>query len=418
MMYGRIHAFMTKTRPHNFFIILILGALTTISPLSIDMYLPAFPQIAKDFNTNVSQVALSLSSYFVGLSIAQIFYGPLLDRFGRKEPIAWGLLLYILASIACLRSQTVEALIAFRFLQALGGCGAQVGAMAMVKDFFPAKESAKIFSLLVLILGVSPLLAPTLGGFVAQAWGWHGVFLMLLLVVLAILLVTHFFLPEGHEPDPTISLKPAPIVETFVAIFKNPQFSTFSLAGAFSFAGLFVYVAGSPIIFMDVFHVTASQYGAIFACLSVGFIGSSQLNIYFSRKFRSERIFQIALSCQCLIAGIFFVGALNNWFGLFPTLVLFFCYLSCVGVSSPNATALALAPFSRTAGSASALVGFLQMGIGALASAGIGIFEVHSSIPMASLLAGSSWIGLAILLFGKRRIIDEIEVTEVGSAHL
>ena len=409
----------TKTKsPNHLLIILILGALTTIGPISIDMYLPAFPQIAKDFNTSVSQVALSLSSYFVGLSLAQIFYGPILDRFGRKKPIAWGLGLYILASIACLRSHSVEALVAFRFLQALGGCGAQVGAMAMVKDFFPARESAKIFSLLILILGVSPLLAPTAGGFVAQAWGWHGVFLVLLAIVFIIILVMHFFLPEGHQPDPSISLRPKPIFDTFKSIFKNAQFSTFSFAGAFSFAGLFVYVAGSPIIFMDVFHVTASQYGAIFAILSVGFIGSSQLNIYFSRKFRSERIFQIALTAQCLISLIFLVGSLNNWFSLFPTLVVFFCYLSCVGIGSPNATALALAPFSKIAGSASALVGFLQMGIGAVASAGIGIFEVHSTLPMASLLAGTSCVGMGILLFGKRRIVDEIEVTEVGAVHI
>src|SRR5215469_10568895 len=156
---------MPQTRS-KFVIILILGALSTVSPFSIDMYLPAFPQIARDLGTTPAEISLSVSGYFVGLALGQLFYGPLLDRFGRKKPIYAGLSLFILSSIGCATARSPDVFIAFRLLQALGGCVAQVGAITMVRDFFPVEESAKIISLLILVLRVSPLFAPTVGGFV------------------------------------------------------------------------------------------------------------------------------------------------------------------------------------------------------------------------------------------------------------
>src|ERR1700722_9694312 len=189
-------------------IILILGAMSTVSPFAIDMYLPAFPGIAAALNTSTAKISLSISSYFVGIAAGQLFYGPLLDRFGRKLPMYAGLTLFIVASLLCLLSRTVGWLVAMRFLQALGGCAAQVASMAMVRDFFPVRETAKIISLLILILGVSPLLAPTVGGYVALHWGWQWVFVILAVVALLNLLVLFWYLPEGHQPDPTVSLHP------------------------------------------------------------------------------------------------------------------------------------------------------------------------------------------------------------------
>src|SRR5450432_134851 len=156
----------------DFFLILIIGALNTITPFSIDMYLPAFPQIANDLHTSIGNVALSVSTYFLGFALGQILYGPLLDRFGRKRPLYAGLILYIIATISCTASGTIEALLIMRFFQALSGCVASVAAMAMVRDFFPVNKSARIISLLVLILGASPLLAPTAGSFIVTSWGW------------------------------------------------------------------------------------------------------------------------------------------------------------------------------------------------------------------------------------------------------
>ena len=404
-----------KKEHHFFLIILILGALSTLSPLSIDMYLPAFPQMADAFHTTAAAISLSISSYFVGLSLGQIFYGPVLDRFGRKRPTYFGLTLFIIASMGCLKSPSVEWLIAFRFLQALGGSVAQVSSTAMVRDFFHAREAAKIFSILMLILGVSPLFAPTIGSLITLALGWQAVFVTLAGIVFLTLMATYFFLPEGHEPDPSISLKLKPIFKEFFAILKEPQFSTYTLAGGFSFGGLFVYVAGSPIIFMNVFHVSVRLYGILFAILSIGVIGGGQFNILLARKFRIESIFLTALMIQVATSLLFVIGALMGWWSLHETLVLLFICLSCLGLTYPNAAALALAPFSKNAGSASALLGFLQMGIGALASASVGLFGSNNILPIAGSLLGSSLIGACILFFGRSKIKVDIEVQKDGS---
>lgn len=390
------------SKNRNLFIILILGALTTVSPFAIDLYLPAFPQIAEALGTTVARVALSLSSYFIGLAIGQIFYGPVLDRYGRKRPVYFGLGLFVLTSIGCLFAKSVDALIALRFLQALGGCAAQVAAMAMVRDFFPVKEGAKVFSFMVLILGVSPLLAPTIGGLVTTALGWQWIFILLAAIVFLILVVTYFFLPEGHQPDPTISLRPKPILLNFVSIFKHPQFHTYALAATFSFSGLLVYVTGSPIIFMDVFQLSAKSYGAVFALLSIGFIGASQVNILLSRKFSNRQIFKYALAAQCTIGICFLISTLNGWNGLVGTIAFIFLLLFCLGLINPNGSALALAPFAKNAGSASALLGSMQIGIAALASTGVGLFESKSILPTVAILAVTATLGLTTLLIGER----------------
>jgi MFS transporter, DHA1 family, multidrug resistance protein len=395
---------MNKIKASNRTIIWILGALATVTPFAIDMYLPAFAQIAEDFGSTTAVISLSVSSYFIGMALGQILYGPLLDRFGRKRPLYVGLIIFIIASVGCMQSHDVTTLVTFRFFQALGGSVAWVGAMAMVRDFFPVEESARIFSLLVLILGVSPLLAPTFGGFIITTFGWQSIFIILAVIVLIILIVVFFYLPEGHAPDPTISLRAGPMIETFLSILKNPQFSTYTFAGAFSFATLFIYVAGSPIIFMEIYNVSPKMYGGIFALLSVGFIGSSQLNILVTRKYSSDKIFRVVLFCQVLAGIIFFVGVWSNSFGLYGTIAMFFICLSCIGFINPNANALALAPFTRTIGSASALMGCTQIGIAALSSFGVGLFNATDAVPIVTLMLVTSSIALVILVFGLKRI--------------
>ena len=389
-------------------IIWILGALATVTPFAIDLYLPAFSQIADDFGTTASTVSLSVSSYFIGMAIGQILYGPLLDRFGRKRPLYVGLIVFILASIGCMQSGSVDVMIALRFLQALGGSVAWVAAVAMVRDFFPVEESAKVFSLLILIIGLSPLLAPTLGGFIVTLWGWQAVFVVLASIAVFVLMLVLLFLPEGHRPDPTVSLKPRPIILTFINVVRNPQFATYTFSGAFAFATLFIYVAGSPVIFMEMYHVSPQAYGGIFALLSVGFIGGSQLNIWLNRTYSSARIFQVALVCQVITSFLFLICVFYGWIGLNATIGMFFICLTCVGLINPNANALALALFVRNIGSASALLGCTQIGVAALASSGVGLFNSGDIVPIIALLTTTTSIALIILLIGLRSLDKEL----------
>jgi DHA1 family bicyclomycin/chloramphenicol resistance-like MFS transporter len=182
-------------RPNAVLLVVILGALTSISPFAIDMYLPALPLIAGDLGTSVARVSLSLSSYFIGLGVGQLFYGPLLDRFGRKKPIYVGLVIYMIAALLCTLAQDAGQLVGLRFLQAIGGCAAQVAAMAMVHDFFAEKDRSRIISLMMLVLGAAPLLAPTIGGFVAAEWGWQAVFVILAGIAGTIMVAAGVLLP-------------------------------------------------------------------------------------------------------------------------------------------------------------------------------------------------------------------------------
>ncbi len=393
-----------RPRSNNTLTIWILGALATVSPFAIDLYLPAFSELARKYSTTTAQVSLTVSSYFIGMAIGQILYGPLLDRFGRKMPLYAGLVIFITTSLACTVAQSIEQLIAFRAIQAIGGSVAWVAAVALVRDLFPPGESARIFSLLVLSLGVSPLLAPTVGGFLTVACGSSAVFIALAVIAALTLLVVWLYLPPGQAADKEVSLHLRPIFMTFGKILAVRQFSTYAFAGAFSFATLFIYVAGSPAIFMDHFGLDAKVYGGIFAMLSVSFITSSQLSIPLTRRFGSSAVFRASLFMQVVTSSGFLLVALLGGVNLYVTFVFFFGCLACIGLTNPNASALALAPFTRNVGSASALLGFTQIGVSALASAGVGLFASRNLVPIIGLLTMTTWIALIILLVGQKRL--------------
>lgn len=380
----------------------MIGALNTITPFSIDMYLPAFKRIAADLHTDMAQVMLTVSIYFLGFGIGQILYGPLLDRYGRKRPLYIGMVLYILASIGCAAAPSIEMLLVMRFMQALSGCVASVAAMAMVLDFFPPERSSRIFSSLVLILGASPLLAPSVGGVIVDIAGWRYVFYVLSAITALMLVIVFFFLPEGHEPDTSVSLMPRHILSGFRDILREPRFSIYAIAGTFSFSGLFVYVAGSPGIFLGEYHVSPHHYSLIFAALSVGFIGSSQGNHLLATRYSSEVIFRYTLMVQVVVSILFFAAVLSGMATLTIVLVFLFIILACAGLTSPNASATALSPFTRNAGSASALLGFTQIGIGGLISAGVGAIHMQPTLLVSLIMAVSSALALALLLLGGR----------------
>jgi DHA1 family bicyclomycin/chloramphenicol resistance-like MFS transporter len=393
---------MIMTKRTYFTYVLILGSLTALAPFSIDMYLPGFGEIARSLGTSVARVALSLSSFFIGISLGQLLYGPLLDRYGRKKPLYAGLILYLVATFVCMQAKDMDTLIILRFIQAVGSCAATVAAMAMVRDLFGAKESARVFSLLLLVLGASPMIAPTAGGYIVATWGWRVIFLVLLILGALIFLMTIFFLPESYPADKNFSLKPLPILRNFRSVLREPQFVVYMLVYALAFAGLFAYVSGSPLVFMDVFHVDKKTYGWIFAGLSVAFIGLSQFNGLLLRRYSSQQIIRVALTGQVVVALIFLTGSIAGWYGLGYTIVMLFAFLGCLGFTNPNAAALALAPFSKNAGSASALLGATQMGVGALASVGVSVWSNGTATPMVAIIAVTSVLALGVLVVGFR----------------
>lgn len=381
-------------------IIFILGALCTISPFSIDMYLPAFQQIADQFHVTAANVSMTVSSYFIGLAAGQLLYGPFLDRYGRKPPLLVGLFVYLIATVMCLLSVNFNMLVGARIFQALGGCGAQVATTAMVRDFFSPKDGAKVFARLMLILSVSPLFAPTIGSLLIVQWGWHSVFIVLAGIVVVIAALVIFVLPEGHGGDVTQPLHVVPISKTFFAIARHRQFFAYSVAGGLSFSGLFAYVAGAPAIFLSRFHVGERQFGLIFAFLSVGMIGGGQVNNWLTKKHSGQMIFRASIYMQLVIAGLFFALVSMDQCGLASHLVILFTYLLCVGLTYPNAAAIALEPFEKNAGSASALLGMLQMSIGAIVSAIFAAVPLPVSISVSLLFLITSVLGAVVLRFG------------------
>jgi DHA1 family bicyclomycin/chloramphenicol resistance-like MFS transporter len=397
----------------KFKLILILGLLSAIGPFSIDMYLPAFPSIAAALHTTVAKVSLSLSSFFIGISAGQMLYGPLLDRYGRKKPLYIGISVYLIASIGCAMAASVNTLIWLRLLQALGSCAGMVASRAMVRDLFPVEDNAKVFSLLMLVVGVSPIIAPTLGGYLSAAFGWHYLFIVLTLLAAIILAAIHFYLPESRKPDTSFSLKPKPIISSFLHVAKDPQFYTYAFAGSIASAGLYAYIAGSPYVFMDIYKVSEKQYGWIFAVVAAGLITSSQINTVLLRKYTSEQVVVIALLCQSITGVILFTGSAFGFLGLFSTIFLCFLFLSCQGFTFPNTSALSLAPFSKTAGSASALLGSIQMGIGAFTSALVSYLNDGTPIPMTIVMACCALVSVIIVITGGRIIRNKATAEEV-----
>lgn len=391
-------------KKERFFTIFTLGLLSAMGAFAIDMYLPGFPDIARDLHTTVAHITLSITSFFIGISIGQMIYGPLLDKYGRKKPLYIGLAVYLVTSIGCAFSPTANALIGMRFLQALGSCAGLVASRAYVRDIFPVEENAKIFSLLMLVLALSPIVAPTVGGYVSASFGWQFIFYILATIAGLTLLLVFFKLPEGRKPDLTLSLLPKPIIRGFLEVAKVPKFYTYAFAGAIASSGLYAYIAGSPFVFMEIYKVSEKQYGWIFAIIAMGLIGASQVNTLLLRKYTSEQIIKATLFCQCL-AGIALV--LGTWFhflGLYSTIFLILVFLGTQGFAFPNSSALSLEPFTKNAGTASALMGAIQLGIGAISTALVSVFNNGTAMPMAAVMCACAVSSYCVLMIGRKRI--------------
>ncbi len=386
------------TFKQKYTLLFILAGLSALAPFSIDMYLPAFPAIAEGLHTDIAQVTLSLTSYFIGISIGQLFYGPIIDKFGRKKPLLFGLLLFIAASIGCAFSPSIYWLITMRVVLALGGCVGMVVSRAVVRDLFPVSEIAKIFSILMLIVGVAPILAPSIGGWVVSVSDWRSIFYVLAIIGLLLTLAVYFYLPESIKERTTEPLNFNNSIRDYKAVFFEKTFLFYAFAGSAAMAGMFAYISGSPFAFMKYFGLTEAQYGWVFGINAMGFIAGSQLNRLLLKRFTSLQIVTLS-GGTLLIVALSLITLLQ--LQLFTPVILIlhlFTFLFCLGILVPNSTAMALAPFSENAGSASALIGFLQMVCGAILSAVVSALHDETLFPMVGGMATAGIVAFVIIL--------------------
>lgn len=385
-------------------LILTLGLLSATSSLSIDMYLPGFPAIAEDLNTSIPQVALSLTSYFVGIAAGQLFFGPIIDRYGRKGPLMFGVVLYFISSLACAITTSVEGLIIFRFLQALGGCAGMVINRAMVRDLYDSSETARIFSILMLIMGVSPIIAPTFGGYITAGFGWRYVFVTITFIALIQLISSWRVLPETRGADRSASLLPKPVINRFWLVLKQPQFLTYALTSGFGTAAMFAYIAGSPFVFMELFGVSETQYGWIFGGNAFGLIFCSQFNRYLLRRYTSKQIILPAVIFQFFSGILLVLGVVTGYAGAVGVFTLIFLFVIMQGFITPNATSLLMEPFEKNTGIASALSGSMLMIFAGLSSATVSSLHNSTALPMAGVIAGFLAGSFLSLMLGRSMI--------------
>lgn len=358
--------------------VMMLGAMIAIGPLSIDMYLPAFPSMAEDFGVNVGTIAKSVPAYFLGLVFGQLFYGPFSDRIGRVRPLYLGMSIFIIASIICATTNNEYALFIARTLQALGACVTTVVTRAAIRDTLNPVQSARAFSLMVLVMGVAPILAPSLGALILKVADWHGIFWFLASFGVLNLLLTKCFLKETLKPE---NCNTRPMSESFgqyFALMKDRTFMLPAVASGLLQGAFFIYLSISSELFMVNYRLTEHQFAIAFGANAFGFIALTQVNQFLTKRFhlvnllRTGAVIQLAAAGVLLILGLIF-GGKASFYWVFAS--LFIC-IAGLGLTQPNATAIALAFQKKRAGLASALQGALQFSVGIFGGLLIGLFEL------------------------------------------
>lgn len=358
--------------------VMMLGVMIAIGPLSIDMYLPAFPSMAEDFGVNVSTIAKSVPAYFLGLVFGQLFYGPFSDRIGRVRPLYLGMSIFIIASIICATTNNAYVLFIARTLQALGACVTTVVTRAAIRDTLNPVQSARAFSLMVLVMGVAPILAPSLGALILKVADWHGIFWFLASFGVLNLLLTKCFLKETLKPE---NRNTRPMSESFgqyFALMKDRTFMLPAVASGLLQGAFFIYLSISSELFMVNYRLTEHQFAIAFGANAFGFIALTQVNQFLTKRFhlvnllRTGAVIQLAAAGVLLILGLIF-GGKASFYWVFAS--LFIC-IAGLGLTQPNATAIALAFQKKRAGLASALQGALQFSVGIFGGLLIGLFEL------------------------------------------
>ena len=381
--------------------ILILGALSAFGPLAIDFYLPGFPAIALAFGTDEKHVQLTLASYFLGLSIGQLAYGPVADRFGRRIPLLFGVSLFTLASLACAFAPNLEWLIGARFVQALGGCAGMVIARAIVSDKCDAVQSAKVFSQLMLVMGLAPILAPMLGGLLVNLYSWQAIFLSLTvfsaMASLAVALGLPESMPATHPRQPLSGA-----LTQYRRLLGDRIFLGHALTGGIVMAGMFSYIAGSPFVFIKLYGVPPEHYGWLFGTNAAGFILVAQLNARLVGKtgpaFMLSRTIWVYLAAALTLLAVAGLRTEQLW----PLLVPLFICIASLGCIIPNASACAMNGQWARAGSASALLGCLQFSVAAAAAALVGVLHDGTAVPMALVISLCGVLGVTLSVLTRR----------------
>jgi len=383
-------------------LVLILGALTAFNSMSIDMYLPAFPQIARDLGVPLGTVQLSISTFLFGSAAGQLLYGPVADRWGRKRPLLFGIALYIASTIGCALVSSGEGLLFWRVVMALGGGASIVISRAVVRDLYDTAEAARMFSLLMLVMGAAPILAPLAGGQMLLFIGWRGIFASLGLFGVLSFLAALVRLPESLPPERRIQHRFSDMIAGYVRLLRDRRYLCYAVALGAVAGFNFSYIAGAPQLFIELHGISPQHFGIIFGLNAAGLIGASQLNRRLLRRYTSEKILGAVFGVN-LLGALLLTLSVTTGAGGFPAqLGLLFVCLCTTGFLYPNVTALALAPFATAAGSASALLGTIQYTMGATAGAFVGMFHNGTGLPMILTMATCSVVG-TMAAMGARR---------------
>lgn len=394
-------------------LIVLLGALTAFDPLSIDMYLPAFSDIQSEFMTSIDKVELSMSAFFIGMAFGQLFYGPLSDRFGRKKPLLAGMLLYLIATIGCAFAPNIETFIFLRILQALGGCAGMVITRAVIRDLFDSKKVADFLSSMALIMGLAPILAPSIGGFVNHLLGWRAIFGLLAVSNIVCLACIYFLLPETLTTTKrSTQLSIGSMLTSYGKLFRQRSFVGYLIPDTAIRAGMFAYIAGSPFVFIELYGIPKEHYGWIFGMNAVGLMAASQINRRLLKRFDSDLILRWSVRVAALAAAVVFISPQFSS-QILMLLVPIFLFLATLNFVGPNALAGALSSQGHQAGTASALYGCMQWSLASASSFMVSHFHNGTAMPMTGTILACGLISLISYQILKPQVGDRNRLREV-----
>ncbi len=372
-----------------------MGALTAIGPFAIDMYLPAFPTIAANLGVPRGDVERTLAAYLIGLAMAQVFYGPMADRYGRKPPLLAGLALFMIASLGCALSGSVEALTGWRVVQAMGGAAGIVIPRAVIRDHYETHEAARAMSLLMLIMGLAPILAPLAGGQLLAITSWRSLFWVMLAGGAILMSAVILIMKESLAPERVVPLRWETILRNYRDLFAHRGFMAHSLAGGFGQAGMFAYIIGSPRVFIELYGVPPQYYGLLFGTNALSLIVCSQISARLLRTYTPRQLQRRALTSLACASLAAVALTLVGWMTLPLLMLCLISYMGSQGFVNPNSAALALSDQGKRLGAASALLGTLQLSCGALAGFAVSAWQTDSALPLTTTLATCaclSWI--------------------------